>query len=1008
MYWGRYGHRAVSAAHLEGNILKHLTVRDRLMASSMICGALSLGLAGTAMAQTAPQTAPPSTVQEVVVTGTRIQNANLASVSPVTTVNNAEIKLSGASRVEDLINSLPQSFAGQGSAVGNGATGTATVNLRGLGTPRTLVLIDGRRLVPGDPAYSNNNPVPDLNFIPTALVDRVEVLTGGASATYGSDAVAGVVNFIMQKNFTGIKIDANAGFYDHDNNNTMMQGLEKARGFGAPSGSKIDGWQKDVTLTLGVNSPDNKGNAEVYMGYRQIDAVSQGARDYGACSLSESGPGFACAGSGTTALSHFLVFTPTGTAVGDPNGYILDPTGNGTTVRPYVASRDAYNFAPFNYYQRPDTRYTAGVLSHYELNEHADVYAQVMFMDDQTSSQVAPSGVFGQTVNIPCNSSLLSAQEVATFCTAAGQGPTGTATLALLKRNVEGGARIDNLRHTDYRLLIGSKGAIDKTWSYDAYAQYGTAIFAENFQNDFSLLRSGNALASCTLFAQTGCVPYNAFAIGGISQTALNYVSAAGFQSGSTVEQVVSATVSGALGDYGIKSPWSTDGVGIAVGTEYRREEMTLKTDDEYSSGDLAGQGGARGPVAGVYDVKEVFTEVNVPLAKDMVGIQTLTLNTGYRYSDYSTSGRTDTYKIGGEWAPVSDIKFRAGYNRAVRAPNLNELYAATGVALDGSIDPCAGTSPAASFAACAKTGVTAAQYGHIAINSANQYNGQTGGNVNLQPEKSDTISFGFVAQPRFIPGFNLTVDYFDIKVNNVIGTAGADLIITQCVQTGDPFYCSKIVRAPGTGSLWLGTNGYIQDTNFNLGSIQTKGVDFTANYRLPLASFGWDRYGRFDVNFQGTLLNSFVTTTIPGGSSYDCVGLYGTVCDVATGGAPAPKFRSKTRLTWQTPWNIQASAAWRHVDSVMVDSSSSNPNLKGTVNPGDAKLNAFDYFDLSANWRIKDQYTLRVGVNNLMDLQPPLVGSGHLAQVYGNGNTYPQVYDALGRYIFMGITAQF
>ena len=1002
---GPRGHKTVVPPHLEGNILKH-TTRDRLLASTIICGALSLAMAGAASAQQAPP--DTSAVQEVVVTGTRIQNANLTSVSPVTTVNNAEIKLSGATRVEDLINALPQSFAGQGSAIGNGANGTATVNLRGLGVQRTLVLIDGRRLVPGDPAYSNNNPVPDLNFIPTALVDRVEVLTGGASATYGSDAVAGVVNFIMQKNFTGIRLDANAGFYDHDNTNTMMQGLESSRGFAAPNGSKVDGWQKDVTLTLGVNSPDNKGNAEVYMGYRQIDAVSQGARDYGACSLSEAGAGFACAGSGTTALSRFLVFTPTGTPVGNPNGYILDPTGAGNTVRPYVSSRDAYNFAPFNYYQRPDERYTAGVLSHYELNEHADIYAQVMFMDDNTSSQAAPSGVFGQTVHIPCNSSLLSAQEVATFCTAAGQGPTGTATLSLLKRNVEGGVRVDNLRHTDYRLVIGSKGDIDKTWSYDAYAQYGTAIFSENFQNDMSLLRSGNALASCTQFAQTGCVPYNVFAIGGVSQAALNYVSAAGFQSGSTVEQVVSATASGKLGDYGLKSPWATEGLDIAVGTEYRREQMTLRTDNEFSSGDLAGQGGARGPVAGSYDVKEVFTELNVPLANDMVGIKTLTLNTGYRYSDYSTAGRTDTYKIGGEWAPISDIKFRAGYNRAVRAPNLNELFAATGVVLDGSIDPCAGTAPAASAAQCALTGVSAAQYGHIAANSANQYNGQTGGNVNLQPEKSDTVTFGAVVNPRFIPGLNFSVDYFDIKVNNVIGTAGADLIITQCVQTGDPFYCGKIFRAPGTGSLWLGTNGYIQDTNFNLGSIETKGIDFTANYRLPLGAVGWDKYGRFDINFDGTLLNNFITQTVPGGSTYDCVGLYGTVCDVATGGAPAPKFRSKTRFTWQTPWNIQASAAWRHVDSVTVDSASTNPNLAGTVNPADAKLPSFDYFDLSANWRIKDQYTLRVGVNNVMDLQPPLVGSGHLAQVFGNGNTYPQVYDALGRYIFMGITAQF
>ncbi len=743
------------------------------------------------------------------------------------------------------------------------------------------------------------------------------------------------------------------------------------------------------------------------MSYRQIDAVNQGQRDYSACTIGESGAGFACSGSGTTALSRFLVFTPAGTPVGSTAGYILDPTGPGNTLRPYVAARDSYNYAPFNYYQRPDTRYSAGVFSHYELNEHADLYAHAMFMDDHTSAQAAPSGVFGQTVTIPCNSTLLSANEVNQFCTAAGQGPTGVATLALLKRNVEGGGRVDDLRHTDYRLVIGSKGSIDKTWNYDVYAQYGTAILAENYTRDFSLLRSANALASCTNFVQTGCTPYNAFAIGGITQAALNYVSAAGFQSGSTVEQVVSGSMSGNLGDYGLKSPMANDGIGMAVGVEYRREQMNLNVDNEYQSGDLAGVGGARTPVAGAYDVKEVFTEINIPVIADKPLIRSLTFNTGYRYSDYSTAGRTDTYKFGGEWAPTEDIKFRGGYNRAVRAPNLNELYAQTGVALDGSIDPCAGTAPAFSAAACARTGVSAAQYGKIAANSANQYNGQTGGNQGLQVEKSDTISFGAVFTPRFLPGFNMSIDYFDIKVNNEIGTAGADFIITSCLQTGDPFYCSKIVRAPGNGSLWLGTNGYIQDTNFNLGSQQTKGIDFTANYRLPLARWGWDKYGRFDVNFTGTVVNSFTTQTVPGGSTYDCTGYYGTVCNVADG-APTPRFRSKTRMTWQTPWNVQASAAWRHIDGVSVDSSSANPSLAGTVNPADATLPAFDYWDLSASVRIKDRYTFRIGANNVMDLQPPLVGTGHLAQTFGNGNTYPGTYDSLGRYLFVGLTATF
>jgi outer membrane receptor protein involved in Fe transport len=976
------------------------------LASTIICGALSLGLAGAAAAQ-AP--APGTAVQEVVVTGTRIPSANLTAVSPVTTVTNAEIKLSGASRIEDLVNSLPQAFAGQGSAIGNGSTGTATVDLRNLGVTRTLVLIDGKRMLPGDPAFSANPPVPDLNFIPTALVQRVDVLTGGASAVYGSDAVAGVVNFIMQKNFEGVRIDANAGMYMHDNTNSYMQGLLKAKNFTTPSGTATDGYQRDVTVTMGINAPDGKGNATMYLGWRQIDAVGQGRRDYSACTLGDSltAPGgFTCSGSGTTSPSHFLVFDAAGNQVGPANGYILDSSGPGNTVRNYGAG-DVYNYAPFNYYQRPDTRYTAGFFGNYDVNEHVNMYASGMFMDDHTSALAAPSGVFGQTVNVPCNSPLLSAQEVATFCTQAGIPITGQTNLALLKRNVEGGGRNDDLRHTDYRLVIGAKGDINKTWSYDVYGQYGSAILQEAYTHDFSLLRASNALNSCSLglpnFGGPVCTPYNAFAIGGVTQSALDYVSASGLTEGNTVEQIVSGNLTAKLGDYGLKAPWADEGLGVNFGAEYRRETLALKPDDAYQSGDLAGVGGVRVPLNGEYDVREVFAELNAPIINDKPFFYQLSLDAGYRYSDYSISGGVDAYKFGGEWAPIRDIKFRGSFNRSVRAPNILELFAESGVALDGAIDPCAGVAPAFSAGQCARSGVSAAQYGHIAANPASQYNGLTGGSLALKPERSDTTQFGVVLQPRFAPGLNLSIDYYDIKVNDLIGTIGADLIITQCVQTGDPFFCSKVNRAPGTGSLWLGTLGYITDTNFNLGSLRNQGVDFAADYRVPSHFLGLDRFGRFSFNFTGTLINKYTTQPLPKGDSYDCQGLYGTVC-----GTPIPTWRHKLRMTFEGPWGITTSAAWRYMSEVSVDSSSSSTFLKGTVHPGDAKLPAMSYFDLSASWRVKDKYTFRVGANNVMDVQPPLVGTGHLLATFGNGNTYPQVYDALGRYLFVGLTADF
>jgi len=980
--------------------------RDCLLTSTILCGALSMGLAQAASAQTFPtQTVPAAAVGEVVVTGTRIVEASAAGASPMTTLTRTDIQLSGLSRIEDVINQLPQAYALQGGFIGAGASGTATVDLRDLGPQRTLVLIDGRRMLPGDPGYAGNPPVADLNFIPATLVERVDVLTGGASATYGADAVAGVVNFVLQKNFSGVKLDANAGFFLHDNANSTMQGLESARGIASPTGASADGWQKDVTLTLGVNAPNGRGNATVYAGYREIDPVTEGRRDYSACSLGELGSGFTCAGSGSGVLPHFYVVGPAG-IVGAADGYILDTTGPGNTLRPYLASRDSYNFAPFNNLQRPDQRYTAGLLAHYEVSPHADLYAQAMFMNDRTSVSAAPAGLFGQQAAVPCADPLFSAQEFATFCTQAGHSIRGATTLALLLRNPTG-PRVTSVQHTDYRLVVGARGDIDRTWSYDAYLQYGEARMKESEQNDFSLSRFVNAAFGCPQSVPNpsgaACALYNPFAIGATSQAAVNYVTASEAESGDTVEQIASGSVTGKLGDYGVRTPWAPGGAVVNIGAEYRREALTLNTDAGAQAGDLTGIGGVRVPVSGAYDVKEVFAEAQLPLARDRMGFKDLSLNAGYRYSDYSLSGQTGTYKIGGDWAPTDDFKLRASYNRAVRAPNIDELFAPSGVLLDGSTDPCAGASPSATAAQCALTGVSAAQYGHIAANPARQYYGLEGGNPGLKPETADTTSFGLVFTPRFVPGLTFSVDHFDIKVQNVIGSAGADLIITQCVQTGDPFYCSKINRAPGSGSLWLTNTGYIRDTQFNLGQLRTQGVDLSAAYRVPLAALGLERFGRLDVSFDGTLLDDLITQPLPTGGSFDCAGRYGTIC-----GIPAPKWKHKARLSWQTPWAITGSLAWRHIGGVDVDRASGNSFLAGSVDPVDASLPAADYFDLAAAWRIKGQYTLRLGVNNVFDVAPPLVGSNHLSPVFGNANTYSQVYDSLGRYVFMGLTAQF
>ncbi|HWA61767.1 MAG TPA: TonB-dependent receptor [Caulobacteraceae bacterium] len=988
----------------------------------MITG-VALAAATSAFAADAAAT-NENTVGELVVTGSRIPQPNLTSVSPVTAVNNQEIKLQGTTKVEDLINNLPQAFSDQGGTISNGGVGTATVNLRNLGPSRTLVLIDGRRVVPGDPAY----PYADLNFIPASLVDRVEVDTGGASAVYGSDAVAGVVNFIMKRNFEGVQIDSNFTFNSHHNGNKVAQDAITRKGFILPDADVADGKTWDVNITTGVNSPDGKGNITGYFGYRHTDPLLQSQRDYSACglALNKAKTQYNCSGSATTPHGTFFIENDTNSTIA--GGSVTLDEAHPTQFRAWNSVTDVYNFNPTNYFQRPDERYSAGFFAHYEVHPKIDVYSEFMFMDDHTVAQIAASGIFGQTFAIACNNPFLSAQEVTQMCTNQGKGPTDRVNVAILRRNVEGGPRQDDLRHTDYRMVFGARGDIDPNWHYDLYGSYSTAIYNEEYLNDVSLKNTANAIdavpgpggtAVCASGAP-GCVPYNIWSIGGVTPGAINYISVPGFKRGQTTEQVVSGVVTGKLGDYGLKSPAASEGVGIAVGAEYRREALVLHVDQEFATGDLAGQGGPTqpiecGPNKGEcsFDVKELFGEVRVPLVQDMAFAKELSFEAGYRYSNYHAGNHnfsTNTYKLGGNWSITPDVRLRASYQRAVRAPNVVELFNPQVIGLDFNSDPCAGAvgnnglvSSGYTVAQCANTGVSAAQYGHVPKNPAAQYNGLIGGNPNLQPEKSDTYSVGAVFTPSFVPGFNASIDYYHIKVNNVIQGFGSQNIINTCGKTGDAFICSLIHRAPGNGNLWLGTVGYVENITRNSGFLETAGIDFNANYRLPLGNVGWENGGSLAFQFQASWTDYYKLQQVGAFPLIDCVGKYGQTCQ-GTGTpmtAPTPTWRHKLRTTWTTPLDgLDVSLDWRHISGVSLDS--------GVTGTPDSKLPSQDYFDLAGQYRFHDRYTFRIGINNIFDRDPPIIGSGELPSVVGNGNTYPQFYDALGRYVFMGITANF
>ena len=1034
---------------------------SNLLATTFFCGAVSI--AAPAYAQDSedqnepPQSGPAESVaqgttddQNIVITGSRIPQPNLTASSPVTVVNSQEVRVTGTTRTEDLINSLPQAFAAQGANVANGSTGTATLNLRGLGVDRTLVLVNGRRLTPGTP--NQLSAAADINIIPAAMLERVDVLTGGASSVYGADAVAGVVNFIMDTDFEGFRVDTQYSFYQHVNNtrDTVRAALEN-RGFGYPTGNVADGGTWDFTAAFGVGFDDGRGHITAYAGYRDISAVLQGKRDYSSCALDGTPTAgqiaaglteYACGGSATSNV----------TSIAIRNFQIV---GRVSPTRGITPGTLPYNFGPLNHYQRPDERYVAGLFAEYEIERALQPYLEFMWMDDRTIAQIAPSGNFFNTETINCDNPLLGAQQRAVLCAptnlvgfnAAGvdnpltplderaqiftdargvQFQQGVAYFG--RRNVEGGGRQDTLEHETFRVVGGMRGDLDDVWSYDAYYQFGRVNFSEIYLNDFSVTRLNRAIDVVTNPATgqpvcrsvlTGldpsCVPYDLFtaAPGAITPASLDYLQVAGLQRGFTEETVANASLTGNLGEYGVQVPWANSGVGLALGLEYRKERLDLVPDATFSalpSSDLAGQGAPTLPTNGAFDVREAFAEVRIPIVEESF-IHELTLELGYRYSDYGILGTdrsfsTDTYKIAGFFAPIRDLRFRGGYNRAVRAPNIQELFSPQRVVLDGTTDPCAGAAVGGlvngfTAAQCARTGVSAAQFGNITPNPAAQYNGLIGGNPDLDPEISDSWTVGVVIQPRFIPRLAITVDYFDIELEGAIQGIGADNIINACLVTNE--FCNLINRAPGSGTLWATANGFIVDTTQNIGGLGTSGIDIGASYSMDIGT-----WGNIGLNFVGTWLDELVTDNGIGGS-FDCAGFFGNQCSAGASITPNPEWRHTARVSWNHPDGYGLSVRWRHIGATDVDDLSDDPDLEGNfIQDGNDRLPTRDYIDLTASFRIGDHYNFRLGVNNLFDVDPPLVGQDVCPAGSCNGNTYAQMYDALGRYIFAGVTLDF
>lgn len=956
--------------------------------------ALAVGIAGftcTAFSQPASPGAPrqqagtkdkskksgqkPARLQSITVTGTRLPSVTITASSPVTQIDAKQFKVTGTTTVDQLVNEMPQMSPYFDQFQNNGATGYPTANLRGLGTNRTLVLINGERVQSG-PAFAV-----DLSQIPVALVKRVDILTGGASAVYGADAVAGVVNFVLNDDFNGVQFDYNMSAYQHDNRNTYIEGLESAAGFNAPKGGTgLDGKTKQGDVIFGGSFAEGKGHAMGWVSFQQRDAVLQGTRDYSACALNSAGT--ACGGSSTAPNPNFFVFDSTFAHGGFAH---VDPSSGHWKA----GEGQVYNYAPLNYYMRPETRVNVGTEIKYEINDAFRPYMDFMYTHRRSDQQLAETGTFyAQTLHINCATQSALVGSLCPDIATAYPGLDTSQPLVVYagKRDVEGGPRRTADTSNSYRTVFGAKGDINLDWSYNVAAVLGQTDDTLVGTGDFLSDRVKSAILGCPSGSFSGCIPYNVWQPGGVTTAAAKALLGTSFTQTRTRLMDVNAYVSGIL-PYSL--PWADgDPISLVLGADWRKQNYDFTADSNSQQGNFTGSGGPTLPLSGQTQVTEAYTEVGVPLVENAGVLDNLGLDLGYRYSNYKLSGTTNTYKIGFNSQIAKKFRIRGGYNRAVRAPNVSELFSTNQIALWSGSDPCAGSNPTFSQQQCANTGVTAAQYGHVPDNPAGQYNQFIGGNTNLKPETADTYTFGFATTP--IEGLEAAVDWYDIKITNTISTIGAATTLEFCAKTGNPFLCDKVQRNPATGDLWLGKTGQVVNLTDNFGNVETRGIDVNASYK-------WNMFGgHARASLDGTERLSYKVDPLPGVNSsakYDCAGKINLSCQ-------QPKWRHIVNLNYGRDW-WSVNVRWRYMGSMKYTLTNGKPGSKDQlVANHNHEISAYSWLDLSGTFKLGDHVSLTVGVNNVTDRAPPLVGNS----LVFNANT-PGGYDELGRYFFSNVS---
>jgi iron complex outermembrane receptor protein len=980
--------------------------------------------AAAAMATAIPayaQDKPAQTISEVVVTGTRIIRQDFEAPSPVVTVDADAFNLSGEVQVEQVLNTLPQLVPSVTTTSNNPSNGgQANVDLRGFGTTRTLVLLDGTRLV-----GSNVTGVVDLNTIPSALIDSVEILTGGASSTYGSDAIAGVVNVRLKRNFEGVQLNFQSNRTEHsDAQTTLIEGL------------------------IGGNFAENRGNAVLAMSYDKRDELLAGAREFSNVSL---GPDLRPLGSptipdgsvswGSNAPTQAALDTVFGRYGAAPGGVLPSTTlgfnqdhslfsfGSAAAANVNVTNYKgdtsdpgfnpkiySYNFGPINNLQLPLERRQIAAFGRYNMlpdaaGFSAEAYSRIMFTTYHSDQQLASTPVTctgtAAGCSIPMTNTTIPAdlRELANSRVVTTANPLGpNAPLVFNKRINEVGPRTQENGYDVVQALIGFRGDFqlgERDFNWDVFGSWGRAEGTSLQGGNVSRRQLQAALDNPAVYASRGCATFDPFGPGNLAPACASAIAIAA----TNVLEFEQTNFVGSLTGDVFDLPGGT--VKFAVGAEYRENTAQFRPDQFLSSGDVVGFN-AQQPVDGVINVTEPFAELSIPILSEVPFFNYLGLDLGYRYSDYNLAGGADAYKASLEWNPIRSLKLRGGYNRSIRAPNISELFLPVQENFPAATDPCnanstfrAASNPnkAAVEALCIAQGIPA---GAMAAYSqpAPQLKSFIGGNVDLKPETADGYSFGIVYQSdsdrELLSRLNVSVDYYKIQIDDVITNLTTSSVVGRCFNqlNSNPSYdpgntfCQSFTRASNFGVVDVVT------TTQNLSSFRGDGVDVNLNWGFPM-----DAFNGSDLDFkllwthllsreqQETLVDPFIPRE-------------GTIS--STIGSAYPENKAVLSTTWSL-YNVQVRYNLRYIEGMDVVN---NDAILSPSTGAAPSIEDYLYHDLTVRWNINDTFGLTGGALNIEDKQPPVYTTSSGVGI--QANTDPSTYDVLGRRYFLNLTAKF